>query len=43
MVASKADLKGVMKVACSAVSKVDGLVDAKVDRKVASMDCGSVG
>ena len=43
MVASKADLKGVMKVACLAVSKVDGPVDSKAELKVASMDCGSVG
>ena len=36
-------LKGVKKVACWAVSKVDGPVDSKVDLKVASMDGGSVG
>ena len=43
MAASTVDLKGVMKVACWAVSKVDGSVDSKVDLKVASMDGGSVG
>ena len=43
MVASMADLKGVTKVACLAVSKVDGRVDSKAELKVASMDGGSVG
>ena len=42
MVASMADLKGVTKVACLAVSKVDGRVDPKAELKVASMDGGSV-
>ena len=43
MAASTVVRKGVMKVACWAVSKVDGPVDSKVDLKVASMDGGSVG
>ena len=43
MAASKADLWAVMKVACWAVSKVDGPADWKADQKVASMDGGSVG
>ena len=43
MAASMVVRKGVMKVACWAVSKVDGSVDSKADLKVASMDGGSVG
>ena len=43
MAASTVVRKGVMKVACWAVSKVDGPVDSKAELKVASMDCGSVG